>query len=144
MKIRKGDIKDFDEFYKILNSASELSGGVGKETYPKEFVKGTLTNKERELVLVAEEKGKIVGFLTAEIWKEKKYSFLIDVFVKPEFRKQGVASKLFETYEDFCKKSHFNSIVALVLMSNKRMQKWCKSHSIKQGDKFYYYQKNLK
>jgi len=144
MKIRKGKMSDAKELLRILKETKELNGTEKEKAYTLKFVKGAITKPDRDLVLIAEENSKMAGFLMAELWKNKGYSFLVEIFVKPEFRKVGIASKLFEEYEKYCRKNNMTFINAMVLVSNKKMQKWCKKHKITKGDKVYFYEKELK
>lgn len=144
MKIRKGRLSDLGEIYEILNRTKELHGrNDNKEEYPKSIIKETLLDK-RESVLIAEEDKKLIGLLIAEVWKKKKYSYLVNVFVKPEYRKKKVASILLKEHENRCKREGMNSLVALVLVDNKKMQSFMKKHNYKKGNKFYYYTKELR
>jgi len=144
MIIRKGKISDLKELLKLLNSTPELQSTAEGQTYPLQFVKGTLTGKDRNLVLIAEENKKLIGFLTAELWKDKKYSYLTDIFVKVEYQKKGVASKLMKEYEKICKKYKMDFIVGSVMVSNKKMQNFVEKLNYKKGHKVYLYEKKLK
>ena len=144
MKIRKGKLADLQEVYKILNKTPELHRGAGGEQYSKAWVKTALTDKERELFLIADEKNNVIGLLSAELWKNKKYSFFIDIFVKPEWRKKGVASILLKEYEKICKRMGIKMFMALVLITNKRMQNFIEKREYKKGNKVYFYEKRLK
>lgn len=145
MKIRRGKLSDAEEILKALKETPELHGSKDEEiAYTPLFVNGALTHPDRDLVLIAEENKKIIGFLIAELWEHKGYSYLVDIYIRPEFRRQGIASKLFEEYENYCKKHGMNVIVGLVLINNRKMQKWCDKHGIKQENKFYFYEKKLK
>jgi len=143
MNIRKGRLSDFRYLLKTLNATPEIGGSATEKTYSKEFVLGTLKSKNQNLVLIAEDKKKIVGFIIAEIWKDKKYSFLITIFVDKNYRGNGVSSLLEKEYIKYCKKLKLKSIVCLVLTNNKRMQKWCKKKRLKRGNKLYYYWKKI-
>lgn len=143
IKIREGRISDLNELMKILNEAPELEGGIGEETYTEDWIKDTLKNKDRNIVLIAEINGKLAGLLIAEIWKDKRNSFLVDLFVVSEYRKQGVAAKIIREYEKICKKLGINVIVMLVLTTNNNMQKFIEEKGYKQGNKFYFYEKKL-
>lgn len=94
-------------------------------------------------MLVYEKGGKIAGFLMAEIWKLKKYSFLSNLYVNPAFRKEGVASKLQQEYENYCKRHKLTTIMALVLLRNRAMRRWCEKHGYAKGHKFFLYEKKL-
>ena len=142
MKIRKARISDSEEILSILNSTPELLGVAG-HSYTKELVDATIKNSERNIFLIAEEKNGMIGLLMAELWKEKKYSFFMDLFVKKEFREKGVASKLEEEYEKTCKRLELRSIIGLVLVDNKKMQKWVEKRGYMRGNKMYYYEKRV-
>jgi len=144
IKIREGKISDWEELLVLLNSSPELQSTPEGETYNKGFVKATLKDKKRNVVLIVESEKKIVGFLTAEIWKDKKYSFLTDILIKKRYRKKGIASKLFKEYEKICKKDNLQTIIGLVLVNNKKMQRLVEKSNYKKGNKFYLYQKKLK
>lgn len=141
--IRKGKISDTEDLIQILRDVPELQGIEGEGIYTKDFVTGALKNKDRDLILIAEKDSKIAGLLMAELWKHKKFSFITDIFIKPELRKQGIASRLFSKYENICKKDNMNIINLLVLTKNRRMQKWCRKHGFIRGNKMYYYEKKL-
>lgn len=59
-----------------------------------------LTHDERAVFLVAENEGKLVGFLEATIEREipiyrlTEYAFIHDLWVEPEYRQQGIARLL--------------------------------------------------
>ena len=74
MKIRNAKISELKEIYEILNKNPELQGGTGSETYSKSWIKSAITDRKREIFLIAEEKGTIIGLLSAELWKNKKYN----------------------------------------------------------------------
>lgn len=144
MIIRKGKLSDLKELHTLLNQTPQLQGGTGEEIYSKIWIKSALTDKERELFLIAEEKKEIIGFLSAELWRNKRYSFLIDLFVKPRWREKGIAATLMKTYEKQCRKMKITRIIGLVLTSNKRMQKFIEKKSYRKGGTFYFYEKRLK
>jgi len=144
MKIRRGTLADLKKLLYFLNSTPELSGGAGKEdVYKRAYIRECLVDKKGDLVLVAEDKEQIVGFLIAEIWRKKRNSFLLDLFVKPEYRKHGVATELRKEHEKICKGLGITDMNCLVLTTNKRMQKHVEDHGFKRGNKFYFYEKNL-
>lgn len=144
IKIRKGKLKDLKKIIKLLNKTPELSSGVGNKTYSNEWVSSCLKDKSRDLVLVAEDNGKLVGFLMAEIWKSKRYSFLSDVFIARRYRNKGVASELVNLYEKECKKKRINKLLMLALVKNSKIHKFLKKRHYKQGEIFYLYEGALK
>lgn len=144
MKIRKGRLGDAKEILRILKKTPELQGSEQSKIYTIDFVKGSINNTQREIVFVAEIKGKMAGFLMAEKWKHKGYSFLVDLFVVPDFRKLGVASELIKKYEDYCLKNRINIISMLVMDDNKEMQRFIEKRKYVRGNKMYFYEKGLK
>ena len=144
MKIRKGKLIDLHQIYELLNETPELLGGTEGFSYDKTWIKSALTDKEREFFLIAEENNMIVGILSAELWKDKRYSFLIDIVVKPKWRKKGIASALLREYEKYCVKIKIKRFNGLVLVTNKRMQNFLEKRNFKRGDIFYYYEKRLR
>jgi len=141
MKIRKGNISDFDSLFRFLNETPELQAGEEGNTYTKEWVNAVLTDTERDLVLIAEENNKIIGFLMAELWPKKGYSFFSDIFVVPEFRRKGVATKLLGEYEKIVRHQKMNRIMSWVLTNNKKMHNFMKNNGFKKEYSFYLYEK---
>jgi len=82
MNIRRGKLSDTEQILEILNSSPELQANQNEKFYTKNFVKGAINSKDRSIVLIAEDKSRIVGFLIAEIDKDKQYGFINDIFVK--------------------------------------------------------------
>jgi ribosomal protein S18 acetylase RimI-like enzyme len=143
MKIRHAKREDFKEIFKILNGASELRHVRAGNNYNKEWVRDMLTNKSY-LSLIAEERGKIVGFLIAEFWKDEKYSFMLDMFVMPEHRRNGIATMLEREYEKLCRKAKMKMILTSVIVSNKKMQKFMGKRGYEKGTEVYYFEKTLR
>lgn len=142
--IRRGKLSDLKSLMKFLNETPELQSGHKEETYPEYWVKACLKDVDRDLVLILEDNKNIIGFVIAEIWKSKRYSYLLDIFVVPKYRKQGIATKLMQEYERRCKKLKLNKISMLVLTTNNKMQSFIEKMNHKCGSKFYFYEKRLK
>jgi ribosomal protein S18 acetylase RimI-like enzyme len=144
MKIRKGKLNDLEELHFILNNTKELHGEKNNpEQYPRRWIKIVLKDKTTS-VLIAEEKNKLAGFFIAEFDKKTKSSYLVDIFVKPEYRKKEFASKLLKEYEKLCREKGIDELTTLVLTDNKKMQSFMKKYNYRQGNKFFYYSKKLK
>jgi GNAT superfamily N-acetyltransferase len=67
-----------------------------------------LATQERSVFLVAEDEGRLLGFVVATVEKEipvyrlEEYAFVHDLWVEAEYRKQGVARELvMQTVERF-------------------------------------------
>lgn len=144
MKIRRGKLRDFKELFGIMNKSPELQHSAGGNSYNKEWVISMLTDKKRYLSLIAEENGEIVGFLTSEIWKSEKYSFILEVYVMPRHRNNGIATALFKEHEMVCRKMRMKDIITSTLTSNKRMMKFLGSNRYVKGTEVRYFEKRLR
>lgn len=142
MIIRKSRVSDARQLMKFYRKTPQLQ--INEEQfYTTEFVSGVLKDKNW-LTLVAEEGREIMGFLSAEISKDAKYSYMDIIYTSPSFRRKGIASKLFKKYESYCRKLHLQRIVALVQTTNKKSINWFRKHHVKTGKKMYYLEKRLR
>ena len=106
MKIRKAKFKD-------LNQILEFSGFKKmKSNYwhmnPMKFVESYIKNKNNFFFL-ATENNKIVGIISGELWRDKKFAYLGKIEAK-EKNSNEINKKLFEYLIKFCKK---NSIILI-------------------------------
>jgi N-acetylglutamate synthase-like GNAT family acetyltransferase len=144
MDIRNAKLKDTEEILNLLIKTPELQGyGEMDAVYSEDYVIDCIEDKNINLILVAEEDDKIVGLLIAEIWDKKKYSFFVNFVVLPDYRSKGIGTKLYQAYEEHCKKHHLKTITALVQRSNKVMQQFCEKKEYKKGHELYFYEKDI-
>lgn len=141
--IRRGELSDLRILMKFLNETPELQADKEGETYSEDWVKACITDKERDLVLIAEKEEETAGFLIAELWTKKKQSFLSDIYVKEEFRRKGIASKLEKEYEKIIKEMGIKTIITLTLTDNSKMHHFFNKNNYKKGHTFYLYEKEL-
>ena len=135
----KGRESDFRQLYPILNKTPELES----EPYTAKLVKSFLKDKKRNLVLIAKNSNKIAGFIMAELWPEKGFSYFEDLYISPEFRRNGLATTLMNEYEGICKSKGINLISCLVLKRNRRMHRLSEKLGYSRGNEFYFYKKNI-
>ena len=143
MRIRKGQLKDFKELIRVLNNTPQLQDYKDGRCYSEEWVKASIRDQPHNLVLVADDNGKIGGFLLAEFWKNKSFAEMVDLYVKQEYRQRGIATLLVNEFEKVCMERKVTSISALVLVTNKRMQNFMKKKEYKKGNRFYFFGKDL-
>lgn len=78
----------------------------GPEAASRDSVRQALESGGRELVVVAEEAGSLLGFVCVQIKRSfcyaEAYAEITEVFVKEEARRQGLAGKMIGFAEDFC------------------------------------------
>jgi len=99
MDIRPASVKDFDELYSIGKSTPELRVSANEEFMDADEFRLAITDPD-DVFLVAEEKGKIAGFILAygkDIHRpyKNKYGCIVYLVVLPEFRRKGSATKLY-------------------------------------------------
>jgi ribosomal-protein-alanine N-acetyltransferase len=107
MKIRKIVKKDFDKFVELMVEADNRPKDWAKEK-TAEFI-----GKKNKLILVAEEKGKLIGYVGLKERDEDerikkvdfdKYASVTWIAVLPEFRGKSIGSKLLKSCEKYAKK----------------------------------------
>lgn len=76
-----------------VNCTNELIDGVLRE-------RAIRANSGRSKEFVALINGEEAGFLSYEDWQDQLQGFIYEVFVLPEFRKQGIATLLIQHAED--------------------------------------------
>ncbi len=144
MKLRSAKLEDAKEILSLLIKTPELQGcGEIDAIYSEDYIIDCIKDKNLNFVVVAEEDSRIVGLLIAEIWDQKKYSFFVDFVVLRDCRSKGIGTKLYQYYEEHCKKHDIKTIIALVRTSNKIMQEFCKNKNYKKGNEFYFYEKEI-
>ncbi|NYZ79713.1 GNAT family N-acetyltransferase, partial [Candidatus Micrarchaeota archaeon] len=99
--VRKATVKDtnaigallneYDRHEHSLDKTQKVESAAKYKKYAEKFIKGN-----KKIILVAEEKGKIIGFLDAKILKQKKENVgsIRNLFVKSGYRSGGCGSKL--------------------------------------------------
>lgn len=92
------------------NDAEQLSvlndefNGKGETTI--EGIRKSLINNKQEVVIVDDENGILAGFVCVQLKKSFCYveymPEITEVYVKPKYRKRGIASKMIIFAEEYC------------------------------------------
>ncbi|MBQ8972743.1 MAG: GNAT family N-acetyltransferase [Clostridia bacterium] len=89
-----------------LRELNEMFNGAGESTI--DHVRRSLLHNKQEIVFVAEEDDILVGFVCVQLKRSFCYANpsveITEVFVKPEFRRRGIASRLISFAESECAK----------------------------------------
>ena len=71
-------------------------------------IRNSLKNNKQEVVIVADEDDVLVGFVCVQLKKSFCYDDytleITEVYVKPEYRKRGIASEMITYAEAYCSK----------------------------------------
>ena len=97
-----------------VNDAEQLSvlndefNGEGETCIDN--IRNSLINNKQEVVIVADENDMLVGFVCVQLKKSFCYDDympeITEVYVKPAYRKRGVASKMITFAESYCSKNY--------------------------------------
>lgn len=89
-----------------------------------ETIKLILNKDERDIYIsVVEEEDNTIGFIWANRESNKKDFMIISLYVSPLYRKRGIASRLKEDFELWCKNNGIKKIKTTVHVTNKKMIK---------------------
>lgn len=91
-----------------LNLLNKEFNGPGETTLV--HIRASLCDNKQEVVIVDEEDGALVGFVCVQLKKSFCYEVvtaeLTEVYVKPAYRKKGIASRMIFFAEEYCR-NHF-------------------------------------
>ena len=132
MKIRKAELGDLKQIVEIYNEGSIDEGKlqfphVSRKEMKKELEKQKWRRlkgwrkelkSKKNLWIVAEEKGKIIGFANADIDKDKE-GRLTFLYVKRNYRKKGIGEELTKKRISWLKSRRIKRIESGVYLKNK-------------------------
>ena len=91
-----------------LNILNNEFNGEGETSIAN--IRNSLMHNKQEVVIVAEEDNLLVGFVCVQLKKSFCYDDympeITEVYVKPEYRKRGVASEMITFAENYCSKNY--------------------------------------
>lgn len=114
--------------------------GAGETTLQN--IKESLLNNKQEIVVVAEDKGQLVGFVCVQLKKSFCYDEYMpevtEAYVKPDYRKQGIATRMFYFAEEKLKAEiPFHRIELLTGKSNFTARKFYRKLGYKNDDEIH-------
>jgi ribosomal-protein-alanine N-acetyltransferase len=133
MKIRKAKLSD-------LNSINSLNKKYFKEV--RDF-RSLLKNKD-DILIVLEDKQKIIAFSGIHLNKWNNTARIIDIFVHPNYRRRGLAGELVKKLIVFAKKTKVRSLIAEAPSLNPVLKLYKKCGFRKCGYNDRYYSNNPK
>lgn len=113
------DQSDLEEIYALICELAVYEKEPNEPTISlDDFKRDFENNKPNFEILCAEQDGKIVGmalyFFTYSTWKGRVL-YLEDFYVKPEFRKKGIGSRVFNELKKIAKAAKCGRFAWLVL-----------------------------
>ncbi|HZU22244.1 MAG TPA: GNAT family N-acetyltransferase [Terriglobales bacterium] len=123
MLIRPASPHDAAAIYSLLcESAHEQGGEESLCASEQNLVQDGFGPQPAFWVLVAEEEGRAIGlalyFFIYSTWTSRKGLYLEDLYVRPEFRRRGVARRLMRALAQAAKQNGCGRMIWLVLRSN--------------------------
>ena len=150
IKIKKATIKDLNDVLELAGLMLDFHDEIdpyytiySKYEDHKEFYEGQLKKKNVRFVLAKNEDGEAIGLGQASIisipkTRAPKIGKLTSVFVKEEYRKQKIGTKIFDSLMEWFKKENIKYVELHVDARNKKGLKMWKKLGFKD------YQTNLK
>ncbi|WP_110927769.1 GNAT family N-acetyltransferase [Bacillus massiliglaciei] len=128
MVIREISVEDAESFSNLIkevegNSDFMLMGKGERKTAPEQEKKRLeqVEKKNNSTIFVAEEKGKLVGYIIAigGSVKRTKHSAYLVIGILQEFRGKGIGTKLFEHVTKWAQASNISRLELSVVTENK-------------------------
>lgn len=131
MKIRKLELKDMEQSFKLLNEL--YYNKIKYNTYKEKFINCL---KENDFYgIVAEKDGVVLGVLTSRIItrlvKSKDILFIDDLIVSKEYRRQGVGNLLLQSASNFAKEKNCGTIELKSYITNKNAHQFYENFGFK-------------
>jgi ribosomal protein S18 acetylase RimI-like enzyme len=129
MKIRLAKPGDVNQLYPIWKEMMDQHFGYGDPYFNgKSFYRKCIKDKKKNLVLVAEDNGTIMGYILGlikdvpPVFKKGKFLFILDFAVSKKYRGRGIGTLLVKEAEKILKKRKIGMIKLEVHVKNKKAQ----------------------
>lgn len=130
---------DIDEIIAIGMATPELHiENEHADYYSFDMLKSFITSPH-DIHLTAKIDGVLAGYFFASVNTYLKEAYLIDMVIKPEFRKQGIATLLFEKAFDILKEHDTEWAWCLVDPKNETMMQVLDKKGFKRGKQFQFF-----
>ena len=147
MKIRKALRKDFGELYDLGLLSTELRVSKNEPFMEKDDFMLRITDK-RHVFLIAEEQNTIAGFICASTKDtdrplKHRYACLVYIVTSPDFRRRGVATKLYRECVRILKARGITHLYTLADADTKAIQKFLLGKGFKTGEKMIWMDRKI-
>lgn len=135
MVIRKAKTSELKAVKKLLDSTPEMDSE--SDTFSLAYIDRVL---KKGILLVAEEKGFIVGVCFGNYNSKENWADLLGLVVKPQWRGRGIGEMMVREFEKIVKS---NKIKTIDLYSDKLRQKLFKKLGYSQGRTYISFRKKF-
>ncbi|MFH1751545.1 MAG: GNAT family N-acetyltransferase [archaeon] len=141
VKINKASLKDLSKLLSMTKSFPAFMVSKDKDFIRRKELSEWIKRNDC-IVLTAKQEKNITGFLLAKLISSD-WCLLDSIGVKPEFRGQGIGSKLLEELYLVLKKKDVWYLQCLVKENEKETREFWKKKGFKEGNKFVWIEKHL-
>lgn len=143
VKIKFSNINDLEQVTLLFDHYRQFYGQKSNLTESRKFIEQRLTSQDSVIFLVKNENQIAVGFTQLyPIFNSitcKRSLILYDLFVSPDYRRQGVAQQLMKTAKDYALKTGVDRMELSTSKTNLNAQKLYESLGWKIDPEFHYY-----
>jgi len=125
----------------IGRGASELKTNEDDEFWDEELLKDWVAGDD--VMLVVESGGRVVGFMLTQVHKATKAGYLSDIAIHPDWRGQGIGSRLIKAVLARLKERGIQYVYGLTKVENEKIHGLLKKFGFTQGNAFYWFEKYL-
>lgn len=113
IKIRRATLEDIPTVYAMGENVDEFHTSDQAPNFWPEAILRECVNKDDAYFFVAATKGELVGFVIANLNRNLSKALIENIFVKPEFRGQGIGTSLANKVIDTAKADNYQFISVL-------------------------------
>ena len=149
MNIRRATPKDFNKLYEMGQNTAEFKVSATEPFMDKDDFKWRL-NSKKSIFLIAEDDKKIAGFIHFHLKdKDKKiqnrYACLTYIVVDQQYRRKGIATKLYAKAMMELKKTDITNIYCWASAeSDNSIIKFMEKQGFNKGHKYYWMDKKIR
>lgn len=141
-EIRKAEPSDVKDLFKLNEDFN------GKGITQLELLENSIINNDQEIVFIATVNNKAIGFCCVQIFKSmcysKYYAEITELYIDENFRRMGVATKMFEFIEEYFKDKSICSYQLFTGKNNTVAQLFYENRGYVKSDEIMYRKRSNK
>jgi len=141
VSIHRARPQDVNSVYRLVTSISEFAASGETRFFKREELKEWIGRRD-SVVLVAQDKGNIIGFLFAKIIS-KHWCMLDSIAVNPRYRNKGIGKQLLDKLYAILKRKGVDYMQGLVDVGQGKTRAFWKKRGFKEGNSFVWIEKYL-